>query len=322
MFRIGILVFIIALLFLPLRWGTPLSTEKVDVSPTPPEPVSILFVGDMMFDRYIRHIAGVATGDFIFSCIAPTLLNETLVVGNLEGPITSHASVSVGSAVGTPENTRFTFPVETAALLKRHNITLVSLGNNHALDFGWEGLEETKRLLGEAGVAYFGAPLMEGEDSNVHEVDVGGIPFTFIAYNQFAPDGWRSEGERTERAITTVREAGRLPIVFPHWGDEYVDVNDHQREMAARFVEVGAEAVVGAHPHVVQAREFLVADPSKSAIKPVYYSLGNFVFDQYFSPDVQQGLMVRLTFSEEGFISSDDIPVSLHQDGRVCITAL
>lgn len=322
MFRIGIFIALVLLLLLPLRWGTPLPTEKVDVSPTPPEPVSLLFVGDMMFDRYIRHIASVATGDFIFSCIAPTLLNETLVVGNLEGPITAHTSVSLGSAVGTPENTRFTFPPETAALLKRHNITLVSLGNNHALDFGWEGLAETKRFLDEAGVSYFGAPVRTGEESASHELVVGGIPFTFIAYNQFAPDGWREESMRTERALTAAREAGRLPVVFAHWGDEYVDVNNHQREMAARFVAAGAEAVVGAHPHVVQAREFLVANPSKSAIKPVYYSLGNFVFDQYFSEEVRQGLIVRLTFSEEGFISGDELPVSLHRDGRVCLTSL
>lgn len=320
MFRIILFLLLAALVFLPLRWGANVSITPV-ADRAEPKTATILFAGDMMFDRHIRRVAEVATGDFIFSCIAHVLLGEPFIVGNLEGPITRHASVSVGSTVGTPENTRFTFPPETALLLARHAITVVSLGNNHILDFGWSGVEETIDFLDAAGVAHFGAPNRDGEESTVHQADIGEIPFTFIAYNQFAHDGWRAEARRAEGAIRTARLLGRLPIVFAHWGDEYVEANDHQKEMAQLFVSSGAAAVIGAHPHIIQERAFLVAEPHHSRAVPVYYSLGNFVFDQYFSDAVREGMLVRMTFSEEGFVSAEEILTQLTRDGRTCSTA-
>ena len=98
-----------------------------DLSPS----VKLLFVGDMMFDRHIRKMALRHSEDFLFSCIDPLLMKHDIVIGNLEGPITTSPSTSMGTKVGSKENFYFTFPTSTASLLFNHNIKLVSIGNNH-----------------------------------------------------------------------------------------------------------------------------------------------------------------------------------------------
>ena len=102
----------------------------------------VLFVGDMFFDRFIRQKSDRVGADFPFSCIDPLLRSADMVVGNLEGPITDNGSISVGTVPGSPNNYRFTFPKATAALLLRHNVKAVSIGNNHILNFGHEGLAQ------------------------------------------------------------------------------------------------------------------------------------------------------------------------------------
>lgn len=125
--------------------------------------------------------------DFVFSCIGDKLKSVDLVVANLEGPITDNVSVSMGSIVDTPENYTFTFAPDTAALLHRHNIKLVNLGNNHILNFGQLGEDATKEYLRAAGVEYFG----DTKNNTVAHINVQGVRLAFINYNEFAPGGWR-----------------------------------------------------------------------------------------------------------------------------------
>src|SRR3989344_8579875 len=120
---------------------------------------TVLFGGDMMFDRYIRQTMDNYGGNFIFSCIADVLSSADLVVANLEGPITEYTSVSLGSEVGKPDNLIFTFPTEVATLLVRYNIRLVSLGNNHTLNLGWDGMHSTRPAhRARAGGGVWGSP--------------------------------------------------------------------------------------------------------------------------------------------------------------------
>lgn len=98
----------------------------------------ILFVGDMFFDRQIRKIIYSKGEDYIFSCVHDFLKEADAVVGNLEGPITEKASISLVSQPGDSNNFTFTFPTITAKLLAKNNIKIVSLGNNHIGNFGKE----------------------------------------------------------------------------------------------------------------------------------------------------------------------------------------
>lgn len=271
------------------------------------EKTVILFGGDMMFDRTVRLAMEENGDDFILSCVKDTLASADLVVANLEGPITSNPSKSLGSVIGSPENFTFTFPTSTASLLKRHNISLVALGNNHITNFGGEGVRETKDWLSRAGVRHFGDPYVS-ENDRVARLDLGGIPFSFVSWS----DWTGGTKEEVLAQITHEKLSGRRPVVMAHWGEEYVAANGNQKALAKAFVDAGAVLVIGGHPHVVQEREFYRG-------VPIYYSLGNFVFDQYWNEEVRTGLLVRVTFDAEGVYGIDEFETYLESDRRTCI---
>ncbi len=265
---------------------------------------TVLFGGDMMFDRSIRLAAEREGEDFILSCLDPVLAEADLVVANLEGPITAEPSVSARSAISAPENFTFTFPLSTAKLLARHGIRMVNIGNNHIENFKRAGVLSTIEALNAAGVAYFGDTF----EQKVANAEAEGVRFAFINFNQFA---YSSSREKSIEQIRAAVADGRIAIVYAHWGDEYVPANDLQKEIAHAFVDAGAEAVIGSHPHVVQEHEVYAG-------KHIYYSLGNLVFDQYWSEQVRNGLMIRLTFTERGVRSVEEVPVELLRDRRTC----
>ena len=267
---------------------------------------SVLMVGDMFFDRYIRIMMETVSPDFIFSCIYHVLKEADFAVGNLEGPITENLSVSKSGDLGNPDHFRFTFPVETAGLLKRNNFGAVSLGNNHIGNFGTEGIAETKRHLDGAGVGYFGG--LKG-DEPVFRTEKNGVPLSFVGYNQFGGADVKAVSE----TVTKENASGRRVIVYAHWGDEYSTSTDSLRPIALALSEAGASAIIGSHPHVVMPHEFI-----NDTL--VYYSLGNFIFDQYWNADVSTGLALLLMIpaDPEKRVSVTEYTTILQSDGRVC----
>jgi hypothetical protein len=149
------------------------------------ETVSVLFVGDMFFDRFIRRVMETAGGDYVFSCMYPLLAQADFVVGNLEGPITPYASVTRENSVNEPDHFKFTFPPSVAETLKRHNFAGVNIGNNHIGNFGLEGMRTTREYLDAAGVGHFGG--LSGDEPVLHK-DSNEVPLSFISYNQFGGD--------------------------------------------------------------------------------------------------------------------------------------
>ena len=120
--------------------------------------------------------------EYLFSCVDSLLKEHDLVVGNLEGPITTKRSTSMDTRIGSPENYYFTFPTSTASLLFRHNIKIVSIGNNHINNQGAEGIVATKHFLASSSVMYFGGLQ---NDSPLQRTSIKGIEISFINYNQF-----------------------------------------------------------------------------------------------------------------------------------------
>lgn len=276
-------------------------------SPSAPGEATVLIGGDVMFDRFIRKKVDAQGGDFIFSCIDSVLTDADLVVANLEGPITSNESISASSTVGSAENMTFTFPTNTAQLLKRHHIDLVNIGNNHIMNFSRAGLLETKKWLDEAGVQYVGDPDAPEAERVAHR-DVHSIPFAFVNWSDWTSD----KTDHTVAQVRTEKEAGYVVVVYTHWGDEYVPPPERVRQLAHSFVDAGAAIVVGSHPHIVQEHEqYHGAD--------IYYSLGNLIFDQYWNDDVRNGLLLRVTFTKDGVKTIHEIPTRLETDGRVCL---
>jgi len=300
---LGLLVFVLlafAVLF-------PLRIDWVPSVVTPSPKATIMFGGDMMFDRYIRQVSETVGGDYVFSCIAPTLLEADGVVANLEGPIASFPSVSIGAPEDAPEHFTFTFPLETATLLARHNFLAVNLGNNHIANFGREGVEQTKQYLNEAGVLFFGDP-QANEEGRVLHTEVNDIPFSLVNWSDWTSD----KTDHTVQQVQKEKELGNVVVVYAHWGDEYVAPPEQVKQLARSFVDAGADIVIGSHPHIVQEIE-------RYKERYIYYSLGNFIFDQYFSEEVRNGLLLSVVFTQEGVQSIKEIPIVLNTDGRTCL---
>ncbi len=273
--------------------------------PTPAGTEARIFAGgDMIFDRKIRVVSEARGADYPFSCIDPLIKQADFAVANLEGPITNNASRSVGTAPGSFDNYFFTFPTTTGALLVRHNFRAVGIGNNHILNFGYAGLLSTQVNLSRAGLGFFGG--VEGNEG-IYESDDNGVPLAFVGYNEF---GGGTVAEVANN-IKKEHDAGRVVIVYAHWGDEYIDASPRLRPVAELFSQSGAAAIIGMHPHVVLPHEY-IGDTL------VYYSLGNFIFDQYFSDDVDHGLTLILTVTKDGHVTAEEHPVTLNRDGTTC----
>lgn len=285
--------------YLPRERGDILTTTAIVETTEDTSSKKILFVGDMFFDRYIRTLSERYGEDHLLSCIDDLLMGVDVVVGNLEGPITNNTSVTKGTNDTMENHYTFTFPTTTATLLARHNITVVNLGNNHIGNFGHEGVSSTHAYLVDAGVAYFGG--LRGNEPIYRDKT-----WSYVSYNQF---GGQSSGAVAER-IKEETAQGQHVIVYAHWGDEYVTTAGYLRDVAYEFIHAGARAVFGSHPHVVIPMEYIDGIP-------VYYSLGNFIFDQYFSSDVMTGQAVLATFIGDD-ISTETYTLALKPDGRVC----
>lgn len=268
------------------------------------EKASVLFVGDMMLDRNVYLLSERNGGSaYPFSAIEDIFKGSDLKVGNLEGPMTDNESLATKDM-----GTRFTInPSFAPELGSRFNA--LSLANNHTLDFGEDGLWQTRKNLHDNGIAYFGDYFNRGDNiSTILEHD--GIKIGIAGYHALSEKGL----ETTLIDIKKLKETADVVIVMPHWGEEYKTVhNSSQEALAKKFIEAGADVVIGGHPHVIQ-------DISIIEGKPVFWSLGNFIFDQYFSKETMEGLTLKADFvrKENSKIeaSFEIVPIAIGRDSR------
>ncbi|TAK94779.1 CapA family protein [Patescibacteria group bacterium] len=269
-------------------------------------PTRILFLGDFMFDRYIRQVAEHKGNDFMFEKVDELLGGADLVVANLEGPITNSSSISKGSEFGVKENYIFTFAPNVATTLKKHRIDLVCLGNNHILNFKTSGVEQTEKYLAEAGVSYFGSPL-ENSGSRFRVMDFGNLKIAFVNYNQFTTNC----REKVLEDIGLAKNQADVVVVYAHWGKEYeTEPLLKVKTLAHELVDAGADLIIGSHPHVVQSQEVYRG-------KTIYYSLGNFIFDQYFQKETAEGLAVMAQIDPKDLsVGFQDFRLILQNNGQ------
>lgn len=245
--------------------------------------VSILFVGDIMLDRYIRQTSERHGYAFPFQKVESLLKGNDLVVGNLEGPITDNQSISLTSKMGEKDNYVFTFDPKVVQALVSKNIKLVNIGNNHITNFGNTGIASTRNYLLQSGVDFFGDP--ENRDSRMAFENIRGLKLAFVNYNQFVTNAKQKTLDDINKAKDSKAD---MIIVYTHWGIEFADQpNQKIKDLAHEFIDNGVDLIIGSHPHVIQSKE-------KYKGKMIYYSLGNFIFDQYFDLRTQRGLAVRI----------------------------
>jgi len=241
---------------------------------------TILLVGDIMLDRGVEDLIKQNSIYYPFQKISHFLRGIDIIFGNLEGPIVKNPPELLDNSL------KFAFNLDVMKAISWCNFNLFSLANNHTLDMGKEGLEETKRWLRKYQINFVGNPLSGNLNNQDFSFSIDKI--IFLAFNQIFPFVIREE--EIIKKVKTVKSLNpdNFLIISLHWGEEYKLINSSaQQKLAHQLIEAGADLIIGHHPHVVQNIE-------KYQGKLIFYSLGNFIFDQYFSSDTQQGLAVGL----------------------------
>ncbi len=198
----------------------------------------------------------------------------------------------------------FSFNPATAGLLAANNVIVASIANNHTYDKGAAGYDHTKKVLNAVGLLTPGHPKKvgggQGASANefVSNFSKNGVSVAFVSFNAFDPSFDREKALAQVAALRASLTATTSTTFFIevniHWGTEYeTHSNATQQALAHDLIDAGADVIFGHHPHVTQEMEIYRG-------KHIFYSLGNFIFDQYFSKEVQEGLTVKTSWYADG----------------------
>lgn len=288
--------------------------EEISEIPEPQEPqeIVIAFMGDVMMDSYIGDYIRERGVDYPWEDVADITREADLAVINLE------TSVSTRGSTKKPEGYGFRSNPDSLQGLVNSGIDLVSLANNHTLDFGEDAFYDTLESLDQYKIAYVGGGKNKDEAEQVRIIEMNGIKVGFLAFTSIIPwSSWEAtedkpgaaiyKTEYKERILQNIKEASKecdILTLIPHWGVEYAQVpSDWQRELAHDMIDAGADIVVGHHSHVLQGIEFYKD-------KPILYSIGNFIFLKNDDLCGRTGIF-ELTLDKEGFIKGKIYPVNI-----------
>jgi poly-gamma-glutamate synthesis protein (capsule biosynthesis protein) len=260
--------------------------------------LNLLLVGDIMLDRNIRKkiIENKSPENFVDNFLGNLReqnKNYDYVVGNLEGPITDNNTKTYDIHGKYTGLLTFTFSTSTPEILKLLNIKVVSLANNHTDNFDNQGFQDTMRFLGVGNIKYFGNPYNQNINNKLSNIVCEKeICIAYIGYNQFTSN---NDPKMIDDEIKLLKQNEKVDfiVVVPHWGIEYsLTANLTQKRYAKEWIDAGADLVVGMHPHVIENSEIYKE-------KYIYYSLGNYIFDQWFNEDVKNGLALNFKFTKD-----------------------
>jgi poly-gamma-glutamate capsule biosynthesis protein CapA/YwtB (metallophosphatase superfamily) len=267
----------------------------------PPQPeVRLAFVGDILLGAGLAPVIAHHGFDYPWVHVAPLLQRADLAMGNLE------TAVTLGGTPAPDKQFTFRSRPETLQGAARAGIDVLSLANNHTLDFGQQALLETISHLRAASIHAVGAGADATEAFTPLILPAGGLQVGLLGFTRVIPTGDWAAGEQHPglaagydpapvlRAITLLAPRVDLVVVLFHWGEE---VQEQPRptdvDLAAQMVAHGAHIIVGHHPHVLQGIE-------RRPHSLIAYSMGNFVFTSVARPLNQETGILEVTASRTG----------------------
>ncbi|HET6284123.1 MAG TPA: CapA family protein [Polyangia bacterium] len=238
-------------------------------------PLDLLVGGDVMLSGRAKPLLEAHGPRYPFASVAPLLRRSAVVLANLEGPLASRAAKR-------SSDRQFSYRVAPLAAdaLAEAGIRLLTLANNHLMDCGPEGVRETLDILKSADIMVVGAGI---DEAAAHEPAVLKTPngtLGVLGYywnRRCAATATRAGGAMDdiaslERDIPALRRRVDFLVVTEHWGVPYDrGPSEAERQRARRAIDLGADAVVAHHPHVIQPCEIYRG-------RPIFYSIGNFAF--------------------------------------------
>jgi poly-gamma-glutamate synthesis protein (capsule biosynthesis protein) len=279
--------------------------------------VHLVAVGDIMLDRALGYAIQQGDVAFPFALVAPTLSEADITVGNLESAL---------GEKGKPAFKNYTFqaPPEAADSLDMAGFDVLSLANNHALDYGPEALLEGIDLLTGRGIAVVGAGVNNDSANSPHVQEINGLSIAFLGYVNVPVEGtgfdtrswtasedqaglaWATE-EQVNADVTAAAEKADLVIVILHSGFEYVSQPSQiQAEVAQSAINAGANLVIGHHSHVLQGISFYNGGV-------IVYGLGNFAFEIDGDPSTA---MLNVWLDESGVRQVEIVPAVIQFGGQ------
>jgi poly-gamma-glutamate capsule biosynthesis protein CapA/YwtB (metallophosphatase superfamily) len=252
----------------------------------------------------IHQFTAERTGDA--GAVREYLSAADLTLANFENPV-------IRDSVYHPDATTFTGDLRLMPVLEQAGIDGVTLGNNHILDAGTTGLDETMAHLDDAGIAHAGAGMDLAEARQPMIFDVGGTKIGVLSYMGVPNYEWAYATESApgtapllqnimEQDIKRLRPKVDLIVVSPHWGIEYMATPEpEQVDFAHAAIDAGADIFIGGHAHWPKGIEMYEG-------KPIYYGVGNFLLDQSWSEETSTGIFAETTLYGDRVIQTRPVP--------------
>jgi poly-gamma-glutamate capsule biosynthesis protein CapA/YwtB (metallophosphatase superfamily) len=271
----------------PISTASPIPTQvHPTLPPTPDGVVTLMAVGDVMLARLSGELILAEGASAPFTGVAGLFHTADWVVANLECTITDE---------GLPEKKAYTFaaPLEAASGLAQAGVNVVSLSNNHSLDYGLTGLTDTLAVLQANQIHAFGVAKDAIEAHKPLLLEKEGLTIALLGYTDvtiekstyFETQTWIAGDDKpglawarladVQKDVASARQMADLVIVYFHYGLENLDhATRDQHQLATGAIDAGASLVLGAHSHRLQEIELY-----KGGL--IVYSLGNFIFDGF-----------------------------------------
>lgn len=242
------------------------------------EAISLIFGGDVNLQNFQEGYRSKGITYMMSQEYVDIMNNADFAMVNQEFPFSTR-----GEAM---EDKQYTFREDPSfvTVIPDLGVDVVSLANNHILDFGRDALEDTLTTLETAGIPYSGAGRNYDEAKALKTFDVKGRTIGVLSASRVIPvSDWGATAEKSGvfttydptallAEITEAKKKCDLVVVYVHWGIERNTMpEDYQKNMARKYIDSGADMVIGAHPHIWQGIEFYKG-------KPIAYSLGNLIF--------------------------------------------
>lgn len=288
-------------------------TANAEVVVTKDAKFTATMVGDMMFGRNVQTVVDHKGYDFLYRHVKPYLMASDYNTGNFENPIILRDP----SDYELPDKSIFLHAqADVAPFLASINFTTVNLANNHLMDYGVAGLTETLDTFATTKTAAIGGGLNKFQSGQIHYADYDGfvvatVGSTDVGYQWGYSTDHQAGANKTRLTdmLPIVREARKnadLIIVHSHWGVEYdSSPNPRQQEIGRALVDAGADIIVGHHSHTLQPVEIYKG-------KVIFYSLGNFVFDQGWSK-TKDSVLAQFKIKDDGSKVIELIPMKVNE---------
>ena len=273
-------------------------------------------VGDIIPARHVAEIMAKRGVDWPFKRIAPVVRGADMVMGDLECALTDRV---------TPAYEGMYFSAYPKAIegIKTLGVNVLTLANNHITNYDRSGLMDTVKILKSNNIKYTGGGENYAEAHRPAIVEANGVKFAFLDYNSVEESiqatatepgvSWVSippedsqQIKVVENDIKRAKEQADFVVVSVHWGKEYeYKPNSSTVALARKVCDAGADMVIGQHPHTIQSMESYNG-------KLIAYSLGNFIFDQRFSEQVRDGVVLKCAFKKNVPVSAELVPYRIN----------